>query len=370
MVNRNSTIELLRIICIVIIIITHFCGHGILSQIIITRENYSWQLFVTQLLAAWGPMANMVFILITGYFMINREMHYKKLFLLIIAMFFYAWVIAAVFYGFHLEPATFNKIFMAAIPVWTGYNWFVCCYIILFILMPFLNLFLNKLSQRQYIKLVLLTLFLFGIAPTFAGKTYMNDYLIIFILMYAVGGYISLYGLKNNSHHFWSWAAICCFIISLASIVCLNVTGYILGINTLIVKCQHFIPMLSIFISVSLFMSFLTMKPFVSTFINRIAGSVLGIYLIHDNPIIRQFVWTDFLPNTDYVNSDRFLAFMVLKVAAVFIICLFIDQLRIYFMEKPLKKYIDKHWENWNEIKLNINDWGNKKFKQYFETKA
>lgn len=46
---------------------------------------------------------------------------------------------------------------------------------------------------------------------------------------------------------------------------------------------------LQVLLAASLFHIFLTLPPFHSKAINKLAGAVLGIYLIHDNNLMRPF---------------------------------------------------------------------------------
>lgn len=79
------------------------------------------------------------------------------------------------------------------------------------------------------------------------------------------------------------------------------------------------------------------------------AGSVLGIYLIHDNPLVRKFIWTVWSPNLDYLDTWYFPLFMVGKVALVFLVCLGIDRLRLRFVEPYMQRYVDAQWPKWEQ---------------------
>lgn len=75
--RRNSSIELLCIIAMFIIITHHFCVHGIFNVLgntySMTVNNLSFQFVFSQLLMWIGYIGNAIFILITGYYMINKK---------------------------------------------------------------------------------------------------------------------------------------------------------------------------------------------------------------------------------------------------------------------------------------------------------
>lgn len=77
---RNSSIELLRIVTIILIIFHHFNIHGIWAM----EESHSllssWQMFVSCMTGWGGNVGNEIFMIITGYFMITGKVHWKKLY--------------------------------------------------------------------------------------------------------------------------------------------------------------------------------------------------------------------------------------------------------------------------------------------------
>lgn len=69
---------------------------------------------------------------------------------------------------------TVKDIAKYAIPVWSGVNWFVCCYLIFMCFVPFINSFLKILSSGRYLTLLSLNYFLFIFIPALNlhGNTY------------------------------------------------------------------------------------------------------------------------------------------------------------------------------------------------------
>ena len=117
--------------------------------------------------------------------------------------------------------------------------------------------------------------------------------------------------------------------------------------------------------SLSLFLIFLKRKEFSNKFINYIAGSVLGVYLIHDNVFIRSYLWKTLLHVKSHYYSTKFILFAILSVILIFIVCTGIDIIRRVTIEKIWIKIIDKSMpsltnyaknkSNSFKTKLNIN---------------
>lgn len=345
--ERNSSIELLRIATIIWIMFHHFNIHGIW---LVTDYSLAsgWQLFVSCMTGWGGNVGNEIFMIITGYFMITSKMHWRRIVFLCATMFLYSWSIAGFFGGVMDWNFTVKDIAKYTIPVWSGINWFVCCYLIFMCFVPFINPFLKTLSTKRYLALLFLNYFLFIFIPAldFHGSTYMQGPFIQFFVMYMLGGYIRLYGKT------WTAEEYCKFWIKL----------FLLGILLIGIASAfpvihgkfwgsywRIIHLIETPMALSCFMIAVCHKTFSSKLINRIAGSVLGIYLIHDNPLVRKFIWTMWYPNLDYLDAWYFPLFMIGKVALVFLICLSIDQLRIRFIEPYMKRYIDARWEKWGQ---------------------
>lgn len=109
----------------------------------------------------------------------------------------------------------------------------------------------------------------------------------------------------------------------------------------------RFVNLLSTGTAVAMFMAAVCHKPFTSTKINKLAGSVLGVYLIHDNPLVRPFLWRELFPNVALLDKEYFALFMVVKVAAVYVICLGIDLARRRWIEHVFRRWVERYWDSW-----------------------
>ena len=75
-----------------------------------------------------------------------------------------------------------------------------------------------------------------------------------------------------------------------------------------------------------------TVKP-----INFITQGVLGVYIIHDSPQIRGWIW-NFVHASSAVNNSFYILYVLGIAAAIFFSCTAIEIARIYIIEKPLFK--------------------------------
>ena len=307
-----------------------------------------WQLAFSCMTGWGGNVGNEIFMIISGYFMINSRIHWKRIILLVAAMFFYSWLIALIFYGIAGAPFHIKDVVKALIPLWGNLNWFVCCYLMFICFVPFINPLLNGLTRTRYQWLLLLNylMIIFLPALSLGGPMYMKGAFFQFFMMYILGGYIRLYGFHSdrfrNAAFWWKLMGVLFLVVALGSVFPLIAEKF-WGSYWRIVHLVE-MPM-----ALGCFMAALCHRPFFSPTVNKMAASVLGIYLIHDNPVVRQFLWQDWYPNIDFLNSVYFPAFMIGKVMLVFLVCLGIDQFRLHFIEPHVQRYMDEHWDSWEK---------------------
>lgn len=293
-------------------------------------------------------MGNAIFILITGYFMVNRSVNGKKIVLLLLAMFFYDWLIEAVVYGGNFLPPTFKGVLRESLPILFSGNWFVSCYIIFSLFIPFENLFLSHLTKGQYQAFLALFFLCYSVLPTVKVVTFFsNAPILFFAFVYAIGGYLRLHGaslLVEGQHKRYLRCFLAMVLLLLVSILAFDAVGLLLHKDVFLKGSAHLAMILNIPLAVSLFLYFLTRPYFFSAMINRIAGTVLGIYLIHDNNLMRTLIWDYIFPNLDYIHSSYYVLFYIGKVFAVFAICSIVELLRKRYVERPLSAALDRCW--------------------------
>lgn len=345
---RNSVIELLRILCILMVIAGHYYAHGIAYAMApYAPETYSLRILAMQLISFGADIANDLFVIITGYYMINSVMKGKRILKLFAEMLFYAWAIVLVFHVTGLKTLTGEPLKEALLPFWSGENWFVTCYLLLCLMIPFLNPFLKSLEAKPYAKLLALIFAIRFITPLFDTKTFWSTShgFEQFIFLYMIGAYIKLHGFQTKLlQSKWGWQGIFLILAGLWFVISAGtgIKGLTYQSIELIGDVTKYFPIFSVLISSSLLVVSLGIKPFYCKVINLISGSVLAVYLIHDNPLVREFIWWTVSPNIDQIGSNHIFLHMAEKVILVFIACVFIDQIRIWLLERPIEKLISK----------------------------
>lgn len=340
--KRESNIELLRIISMIMIILSHYtCHNGV--------DSFSLNIGFNRLLLEITTLGNIgviIFVLITGYFGIESKkvFRFKKLYLLLTQILSYSLIILILFLIFNGDFVSTKMIIKSIFPISFEIYGFLSVYIILYIFTPFINKFLYTLNRSEHLILILISLFIFSILGTINTCTYYANDLVQFILYYVIGAYLKLYknnifsNKKNNLIIFFGT-----LLIMITSVIVLDSIGLKFDIfgktSTYLFRRPK---ITSIILSVSIFNIFVRFDKINSNFVNNIASTVLGIYLIHDNPLIRNILWTDILKVQNYVSSKYLFLHMILSVILVFIFCSLIEFIRKKTLEKIFIKIYDK----------------------------
>ena len=290
--TRNSNIEILRIISMLFIVISHYTVHkGVLNASLPISFNRIL-LEITTL----GNIGVILFVLISGYFMIEQKrLKFKKIISLYLQIVFYSLGIYIIFMLLGLESFSVKEFIKSVFPITFGAYWFMSCYMILYLLSPFINKFLNGLSRAEYLKYLLLMVFIFSILTTVTTKSFYGNELIQFILFYSIGAYFKKYP-KNifNNDKLNKWLLLLTSLLLVLSTVFFCIIGTRISIFNL--RSSYFFDrtsFLALLFSLSIFNIFINRKQFNNKLINIIGSCTLGIYLIHDNFLIRSIIWSD-----------------------------------------------------------------------------
>ena len=149
---------------------------------------------------------------------------------------------------------------------------------------------------------------------------------------------------------------IMCFALMILWVLFYDGMGMLLNKDLLIssaTKVEGISSFVVVIISIFIFLHFSNNYVFHSRAINKIAATTLGIYLLHDNNYIRPKLWEEWFANKEYFCSKALILHMGIKCLAIFVICALIEYIRAKYIEKWIKRLIDK---NWNKYVLKVKD--------------
>ena len=337
---RQSNIELLRILSMIMIIAHHVGVHSGFVFDTGIHINEFWVLF----LKIGGKIGVNIFVLISGYFLIDaKTLKTSKALKLWVQIFSYSVLIYTVFVICGFETFNVKMMFEALFPITYSKWWFASAYFVLYLLFPYINKLLTALDKKEYQKLLVLMTVCWCIIPTFLEKSWQSNSLLWFIYLYALAGYLRLHMdvtvLKSGKYVAFSVAFTVFTYFSAVIIDMLSsknsfYTDYV----TYFYNMQR-LPILVI--SVTLFIGFLNLKIGYKPLINIISSSTFGIYLIHDDRLVRKMLWKTLFQNASHKDSEYLIVYTIFEIVVVFVVCAAIELFRIYAIERIYIKGLD-----------------------------
>lgn len=338
--ERMANLELLRIVAMLLFVVLHFLGKGgWLTPL--TEQSMPQMGYIAWAMEALAIESLNVYMMLSGYFLIESSFKVKRLLQLLLQVLFYSIVIGMIAAAFgYLPKEGFSVYYLATLclPISTNHYWFMTAYFLVYLLAPLLAQGIKKLTKKQFQTLLFLLLFLFCIIKSVIPiplATDMQGYdSIWYLCVFLAAAYIRLYGIpffKGAARSFvvylTSGAGIFAFSLLLRFLYLR--TGKLSNMLQIGYSHNHVLAFLA---SVALFYFFyhLKIKPGAfSRFICRIAPYTLGVYLWHEHIAIR-YEWQDWLyavlgkPS----NSIMLVLYTLFAAVLVFIIGILLDMLR------------------------------------------
>lgn len=283
------------------------------------------------------------FVLISGYFLVDSKFNWMKVFKFESQILFYSISIFAILLILGKVDFNFKNVIYSLFPVCTNMDGFSTEYIMMYILSPYLNIFINNMNAKQHKTLLIILVILFVIIPDlfcFMGTTY--DFggaygVVWFILLYFTGAYIKKYVRIDEikKQKYLITYVTLALLVPLSSI-CSMILYKITGIVKFFEFKQLFYSYNSILVypaSISLFVLFLSIdikNSRLNKMILSLSSTTFGIYLIHDNRFIREILWKEIINPCKYANDANVFVALILSVLLIYLICSIIEKVRAY----------------------------------------
>ncbi len=351
--NRNAHMELLRIIAMLMIIAHHMVYYSGLLNIEAGINRYA-----AQLLNMGGKLGVNLFVMIGAWHMCVKEYSLKRtvrIYLQTLTTGTILLLICALIWGWSSIGNVGNAFLQMLLPVsQTGY-WFAGTYIILTMLMPFLNVLLENVGRRGMDVLLGVLTFAMSAVPTvFIGKSTYFSPIFWFVYLYLLMGRLRRWAVPPLAIHGMK-LFFCGIGLIFASTLIFghlkeNALWQIYDPNYYANRMET-LPMLAA--SLGLFMAFVRKRPRSNRFIERIGQCCFGVYLIHDHPILRSHIWGEVIRAGVLTQSNLLLAYMPIAVGMVFGGCVLIELLRqmsIGKAEQWMLERLDKSMKRVDEM--------------------
>lgn len=229
--ERNSNIELYRIIVMLLIVMHHYVvNSGLLDEMF--KTPLAPESIFLYLFGMWGKTGIDCFVLITGYFMCKSSISLRKFVKLLLQIELYNILFGCIFlYTGHISLSV-SSLIQIVNPIPSVNTGFTSCFLLFYLFIPFLNILLNNLSKSQHLLLVILCLGIYTILGTVPWISVTLNYITWFCILYVVASYIRLYGIwRGEDKMFWGGASLVLIIISVLSVLMMLSWGISSGVR-------------------------------------------------------------------------------------------------------------------------------------------
>lgn len=355
--EHHYGLDLLRIISMFMIVITHVLGKGGLRSSVAGAGESDSYFVVTWVIQVLVYGAVNCYALISGYVGACSTYKYSKLLNIWLQVFFYTFTITTVFalFGYHVTLNDWRHTFF---PIVSGEYWYMTAYFGLLIFMPVINGGLKSMSDVQLRNLVVLMGIFFSFLPALMNNR-VNEFSLSkgfemtwLIILYIVGAYLHRIDLKKYStKKLLTIYTICMLITYSMKFIVGNIWYWYVS------------PSLSMG-AISLFIIFAKMKmpnnKALLKFIAIVSPTTLGVYLAHLHPLLVRFVIRDFAE--PFVKAPILVyPFLILGVSIIIYLIAFIVEkfdlksLKFFkWLELAIGLMINSHLRNYKKLLENL----------------
>lgn len=345
--KRSSNLELFRIISMAAIIAHHFVvNSGITSSWSPVFENaMSWRSLFFVVFGAWGKVGINCFVLITGYFMCEKQISTRKFFRLAFEVILYNIIIYIVFLFFGYEEITLSRILSIILPIKDIDDGFVSCFLMFYLFIPFINILIHNMTKGQHFRLTILLVFIYSVLGSVKYVTVAINLVSWFMTVYLVASYIRLYG-APWFHDNKIVVPLCLMSFGLSCATIINSMHYV-AVNNEGVPIYYWVndanKILALTTAVTLFLIFRNIQIPQVRIINVFAASAFGVLCIHANSdAMREWLWQKIVNVERIYFSKYFSVIAVGWVLLIYFVCALIDMCRVKLIENPILKAVDK----------------------------
>ena len=297
-----------------------------------------------------GKMGVNIFFLITGYYLCKGKFNKKKLISVVATTEFYGLIVVIISC---INPnIKIGEGFIFKLPLISSMFWFATDYIIIYILSPYLNILIKNLPKEKFKKMIITIIIIWCIIPNAFGILGGNiGHIFEFtqlgwgIVMYFIGAYIrnnSIKILKKQKNNLI--VLVVTFVLIVVEIILFTILKeplksiQLYDMNLYINNANNILILIS---SIVLFNIFINMKYRKNEYINLLASSMFGVYLLHSN-VVMEYIKKNILevPNK-LIESNTPLIMTLSYTFNVMFICCIIELTRLTIV-KIAKKIIKK----------------------------
>lgn len=334
--TRSSNLELLRILCMLLIIGDHLTGQSGIADYTTLLSSFAFCL-----IGCGSRIACSVFVLIGGWFLCEQPYKTRRPLSLWLSLWLYTVPVTLLCKLAGLD-VSWGALRWAAFPASTRQLWFISDYLLLLLCVPLLNRLLRGLSRPAHRGLLAVLAVPLIVYPTLFGENgAVSDTAWMFLYEYLLIAYLRRWPDNRLAHLLQHRAAALGLGLGLPLLntilrAVLETRGltdgkafqYMAYYRTALGALPNLLAALA------LFYLFKGLDLGCVRWVNALAGTTLGVYILHQVPAFRGFLWNGLLQAEAQHGS---VGYTLLAILAVFLGCAAVDALRTALVMRPLE---------------------------------
>lgn len=324
--NRQSNMELLRIICMISIIGIHIMTQ---TDARLLRMDAGINYFFLVFCSYGGRLVCNCYVMIGAWFLTDSKFKAERILNLWLEVFFYSVIITVACFITNVGNVSITTLIQAFFPICGRPVWFATEYICMLILTPFMNKLLEFSIVTCRKLLIIFGGLIIGCASFFPIEhtTPAFSELVWFCFLYLLVGYWKKYPRKfcNQGKKCWILFGVTYMLQCIIYIILMNA-----GIEQFegIAKyyMTHYETLLAVASSLFLFYAMKNTNISYNRCINGIGGATFAVYLIHQIPAFYPYLWNGIFHVNQYIEKKYFFAYMIMIEIVLFVGCMFIDK--------------------------------------------
>ena len=333
---RASNLELLRILCMLLIIGDHLTGQSGIADYTTLPSSFAFCL-----IGCGSRIACSVFVLIGGWFLCEQPYKTRRPLSLWLSLWLYTVPVTLLCKLAGLD-VSWGALRWAAFPASTRQLWFISDYLLLLLCVPLLSRLLRGLSRPAHRGLLAVLAVPLIVYPTLFGENgAVSDTAWMFLYEYLLIAYLRRWPDNRLAHLLQHRAAALGLGLGLPLLntilrAVLETRGltdgkafqYMAYYRTALGALPNLLAALA------LFYLFKGLDLGCVRWVNALAGTTLGVYILHQVPAFRGFLWNGLLQAEAQHGS---VGYTLLAILAVFLGCAAVDALRTALVMRPLE---------------------------------
>ena len=358
MKKRMANIELLRVLSMLMVVMLHFLGKGELLPTL--TGNMDATGYVAWFMESLCIVAVNVYMLISGYFLVETSFKLGRLLSLMLQVIFYSVLVPVVLVCtgvLELGNISFYQLLQYVFPTLMEQYWFVTAYVLMYLLSPFLGAAVHHMSKRKLEIALGLLLAVMSLSKSILPVQLEMDRFgydaLWFVTVYLVAAYIRLYGIPFFGSGKKSFAM---YLLGGTGIYALTMLLHMVCVRTgalefFVDVAYEYNHIFNLFAAVALFYAFLHLElpeGKLAKAICKLGGLSFGVYLLHEQIEIR-YLWPKWLGAEQVSNIGQLLLTSLVAVLVVFVAGVAIDALRQMIFKGLGKLLSALHLTGWIE---------------------